>query len=147
MTQNNIAEVQITYSSKIKSADRIKITCSADAVKAYRMFWPSFEHVEFAYLLLLNRQNQIIGNYFLAKGGITGTVVDIRAIFQVALKSNATSIMFAHNHPSGNLQPSDADRKITKQIKEAGALLDIPLLDHIILTAESYLSFADDGFL
>jgi DNA repair protein RadC len=145
--QESIAEVQITYSSKTKSADRIKITSSSDADKAFRIFWPSFEHVEFAYLLLLNRQNQIIGSHFLAKGGMTGTVVDIRAIFQVALKSNATSIMFAHNHPSGNLQPSDADMKITRQIKDAGVLLDIPLLDHIILTTESYMSFADEGFL
>ena len=145
--QETIAEVQITYSSKTKSADRIKITQSSDAAKAFRLFWPSFEHVEFAYLLLLNRQNQIIGNFFLAKGGITGTVVDVRVIFQVALKANATSIMIAHNHPSGNLQVSDADRKITRQIKEAGALLDIPLLDHIILTSDGYLSFADDGYL
>ena len=94
--QESIAEVQITYSSKIKSTDRIKITSSFEAEKAFRLFWPSFEHVEFAYLLLLNRQNQIIGNYFLAKGGITGTVVDVRVIFQVALKANATSIMIAH---------------------------------------------------
>ena len=74
-------------------------------------------------------------------------MVDVRVIFQVALKANATSIMIAHNHPSGNLQVSDADRKITRQIKEAGALLDIPLLDHIILTSDGYLSFADDGYL
>jgi DNA repair protein RadC len=147
MKQNNIAEVQITYSSKIKSADRIKIISSSEAAKAFRTFWPSFEHVEFAYLLLLNRQNQIIGQHFLAKGGISGTVVDVRMIFQVALKANATSIMMAHNHPSGNLQVSEADRKITRQIKDAGALLDIPILDHIILTEEGYLSFADEGYL
>lgn len=145
--QESIAEVQITYSSRIKSADRLKITSSADANKALRTFWPSFEHVEYSYLLLLNRQNQIIGQYFLAKGGITGTVVDVRVIYQVALKANATSIMVAHNHPSGNLQVSDADRRITQQLKEAGKILDIPLLDHIILTAESYLSLADEGYL
>jgi len=142
-----ISEVQITYSSKVKSKDRIKITCSAEAVKAYRMFWPSFEHIEFAYLLLLNRQNQIIGKHFLAKGGMTGTVIDLRVVFQVALKANATSIMMAHNHPSGNLSPSAADRKITRQLKEAGTILEIPLIDHIILTEESYFSFADEGLL
>ena len=146
-TLETMAEVQIAYSSKIKSADRIKITSSFEAVKAFRMFWPSYEHVEFAYLLLLNRQNQVIGSHFLAKGGMTGTVVDVRVIFQVGLKVNATSIMFAHNHPSGNLEPSEADRKITRQIKDAGALLDIHLLDHIILTEEGYLSFADEGYL
>lgn len=142
-----IAEVQITYTHKIKNADRIKITSSEDANKALRTFWPSFEHIEYVYLLLLNRQNQIIGKFFLAKGGMTGTVVDVRVIFQVALKANATSIMLAHNHPSGNLQASVADRAITQQLKEAGKILDIPLLDHIILTAESYLSLADEGIL
>jgi len=142
-----IAEVQITYKSAVKSADRIKITCSQDANNALRTFWESFEHIEYVYLLLLNRQNQIIGKYFLAKGGMTGTVVDIRVVFQVALKANATSIMLAHNHPSGNLQPSDADRRITEQVKEAGKILDIPLLDHIILTSENYLSMADEGYL
>jgi len=145
--EDRIAEVQITYKSAVKSADRIKITCSQDANQALRTFWESFEHVEYAYLLLLNRQNQIIGKYFLAKGGMSGTVVDVRVIFQVALKANATSIMLAHNHPSGNLQPSDADRQITNQLKEAGKIIDIPLLDHIILTVESYLSMADNGYL
>jgi DNA repair protein RadC len=140
-----IAEVQITYTHKIKNADRIKITSSEEANKAFRTFWPAFEHVEFAYLLLLNRQNQLIGRYFLAKGGITGTVVDVRVIFQVAIKANATAIMLAHSHPSGNLQASDADRKITMQIKEAGKIFDIPLIDHIILTVDSYLSMADEG--
>ena len=145
--QELISEVQISYSSKIKNANRVKITCSTEAVKAFRIFWPSYEHVEFSYMLLLNRQNQVIGNYFLSKGGMTGTVVDLRVIFQVALKTNATSIMLGHNHPSGNLQASDADRKITRQVKDAGAILEIPLLDHIILTEDSYLSMADDGYL
>ena len=78
---------------------------------------------------------------------MTGTVVDVRVIFQVAIKANTTSIMLAHNHPSGNLQPSEADKRITEQVKEAGKLLDIPLLDHIILTSESYFSLADEGLL
>ena len=145
--QNIIAEVQITYSSKTKSVDRVKITQSRDAVFAFRSFWQNLEHVEYAHLLLLNRQNQIIGRYFLAKGGMTGTVIDTRVIFQVALKANATSIMMAHNHPSGNLQPSDADIRVTRQVKQAGTILDIPLMDHIILTEEGYLSFADEGML
>jgi len=147
ISKDFVAEVQITYSSKTKSADRIKIIHSSEAVKVFRSFWQNLEHVEYAHLLLLNRQNQIIGRHFLAKGGMTGTIIDTRVIFQVALKSNATSIMMAHNHPSGNLQPSDADIKITKQIKQAGNILDIPLIDHIILTEESYLSFADEGIL
>ena len=147
MISTQMAEVQITYSSKVKSADRIKISSSEEAVNAFRAFWPSYEHIEFTYMLLLNRQNQITGKYFLAKGGITGTVVDVRVIFQVAIKANSTSILLAHNHPSGNLQPSDADRKITRQVKEAGKILDIALLDHLILTEESFLSMADEGLL
>ena len=145
--ENQIAEVQITYSSKVKNSDRIKIKCSADSVAALRTFWDSYEHTEFAYLLLLNRQNQIIGKFFLAKGGMTGTVVDVRVIFQVALKANASSLILCHNHPSGNTDPSEADRKITRQIKDAGVFLDIPLLDHIVLTADSYYSMADEGLL
>jgi DNA repair protein RadC len=145
--EDSIAEVQITYSSKIKNVNRIKVTCSTDSVNALRAFWPSYEHVEFTYLILLNRQNQIIGKYFLAKGGIAGTIVDVRVAYQVALKANATSIIIAHNHPSGNLDPSEADKKITRQIKEAGKILDIPLLDHIILTEDGYMSMADDGYL
>jgi DNA repair protein RadC len=145
--QDSIAEIHLSYNSNVKCADRIKITGSKDAEAALRTFWPSYEHVEYSFLLLLNRQNQVIGKYFLAKGGITGTVVDVRVIFQVALKANASSVMIAHNHPSGNLQASDADRRITQQVKEAGKILDINLLDHIILTKENYLSLADEGYL
>jgi DNA repair protein RadC len=98
-------------------------------------------------MLMMNRQNQILGYHQLSKGGMTGAVVDVRVIFQVALKACATSILVAHNHPSGNLEASDADRKITRQIKEAGVILDIPLLDHLIMTTDSYLSMADEGLL
>ena len=147
MISNLLAEVQITYSSKVKAAERIKITGSQDVAKSLREVWPSFEHIEYSYLLLLNRQNKILGYHQLSKGGMTGAVVDVRVIFQVALKSSATCIILAHNHPSGNLEPSDADRKITNQIKEAGKILDIPLLDHLIMTDEGYKSFADDGLL
>ena len=125
----------------------MKVTGSKDAADAFRIFWPAYEHIEFSYLLMLNRQNQILGYHQLSKGGMTGAVVDVRVIFQVALKSSCTSIILAHNHPSGNLDVSDADRKITNQIKQAGVILDIPLLDHLIMTTDSYLSMADEGFL
>ena len=105
------------------------------------------DHIEFMYMFMLNRQNQILGYHQLAKGGITGTVVDVRIVFQVALKSNATAIIIAHNHPSGHLESSDADRKITNQIKQAGVILDIPLIDHLIISSEGYLSMADEGLL
>jgi len=147
MITDLIAEVQISYSSHVKAKDRMKVTGSKDAADAFRIFWPAYEHIEFSYLLMLNRQNQILGYHQLSKGGMTGAVVDIRVIFQVALKSSSTSIILAHNHPSGNLDVSDADRKITNQIKQAGVILDIPLLDHLIMTTDSYLSMADEGLL
>ena len=125
----------------------MKVTGSKDAADAFRIFWPAYEHIEFSYLLMLNRQNQILGYHQLSKGGMTGAVVDVRVIFQVALKASCTSIIVAHNHPSGNLDVSDADRKITNQIKQAGVILDIPLLDHLILTTDSYLSMAVEGHL
>ena len=142
-----MAEVQITYSSHVKSRDRIKVCSSNDAAEAFRQIWPAYDHIEFSYMLMMNRQNQILGYYQISKGGITGTVVDVRTIFQAALKSCATSIILAHNHPSGNLDTSDADRKITRQIKEAGVILDIPLLDHLIISDKDYYSFADNGML
>ena len=147
MITDLIAEVQISYSSHVKAKDRMKVTGSKDAADAFRIFWPAYEHIEFSYLLMLNRQNQILGYHQLSKGGMTGAVVDVRVIFQIALKSSSTSIILAHNHPSGNLDVSDADRKITNQIKQAGVILDIPLLDHLILTTDSYLSMADEGLL
>jgi DNA repair protein RadC len=147
MVPEIIAEVQITYSSKVKACDRFRVTGSKDADKAFRSIWPSYEHIEFIYMLMLNRQNQVLGCHQISKGGMTGTVVDVRVVFQVALKSCATSIIVAHNHPSGNLDPSDADKKITRQLKEAGAFLEIPLIDHLILTEAGFLSMADEGIL
>ena len=142
-----IAEVQISYSSHVKAKDRMKVTGSKDAADAFRAIWPAYDHIEFSYMLMMNRQNQILGYHQLSKGGMTGAVIDVRVIFQVALKACATSLIIAHNHPSGNLDTSDADRKVTRQIKEAGLILDIPLLDHLILTNDSFLSMADEGLL
>jgi DNA repair protein RadC len=99
-------------------------------------------------VLLLNRANRVMGCLKLSKGGLTGTVVDLRILFGTALKAMASSIVIAHNHPSGNLTPSDADRELTSQIKQAGKLLDITLLDHLILGTEGdYASFANEGWL
>jgi DNA repair protein RadC len=144
---NNLAEVKITYSSKIPACDRIKIRCSQDADKALRLIWPSFEHREFFYIMLLNRSNQILGFSQISMGGISGTVTDVRIIFQTAIKANACGLILAHNHPSGNLSPSEADIAITKKVREAGKFLDITIMDHLILTEDSYLSMADDNLM
>lgn len=98
-------------------------------------------------VLLLNRRNEIIGYYRHSSGGITGTVADIRIIFAAALSSLSTSIILAHNHPSGNLRPSQEDKLMTNKIKDAGKLFDIDVLDHIILTNSSYFSFADENMI
>ena len=96
-------------------------------------------------MLYLNNSNKVIYKAQLSKGGITGTVVDIRIIFKMAFEQNATGLILSHNHPSGKLMESDADLKITKRIKEAGQTLEIQVLDHLIITENGYLSFQDEG--
>jgi DNA repair protein RadC len=89
----------------------------------------------------------VIRKCSISEGGISGTVVDPKKIFKIALDNHASSIILGHNHPSGNLQPSDADHKITKKIKEAGMMLDVAVLDHLIIGDDRYYSFADEGVL
>jgi DNA repair protein RadC len=144
---NNLAEIKISYSSKVPAKDRHKVTCSRDASEILRLAFENIEYRESFYILLLNRANQVLGYNMISLGGISGTITDIRMIFQVALKSSSSAIILAHNHPSGNLNPSEADKKITQKVKEAGILLDISVLDHIILTQDSYFSFADENLL
>lgn len=145
-----VSEVILTYKTKVNPKDRSKVTSSRDAYKLLFDSWNknTFEHVEEFKLLLLNRSNAVLGILSVSKGGISGTVTDIRLIFQGALKTNASGIIICHKHPSGNTFPSESDRKITQKIKEAGNLMDIQLLDHImIMSIEGYYSFADDGVL
>ena len=103
-------------------------------------------HEEF-HILLLNRSNTVIRKEFVSRGGVSGTVVDQKIIFKIALEHLASSIILCHNHPSGNLKPSDQDILLTKKLKEAGFLLEIPILDHLIITDSGYFSFADEGII
>ncbi len=144
---NNLAEIKISYSSKVPAKDRPQVSSSRDAEQNFRLVFDNIEYRESFYILLLNRSNRILGFNLISQGGISGTITDIRMIFQTALKACACGLIIAHNHPSGNLQPSLADKKITQKIKEAGQLLDIHLLDHIILTKDSYFSFADESLI
>ena len=98
-------------------------------------------------VLLLNRSNTVLGIYPMSKGGVSGTVVDAKLVFSVALKCNASSIIIAHNHPSGGLTPSEGDKKITEKLKKAGQYLDVTLLDHLIITKDDFYSFSDNGLL
>src|SRR5664280_512623 len=147
----NVAEVSLTYVTKVKPSDRPAIKNSHDAHKIFFDSWDiaTIEHKETVKMLLLNRANKVLGITTLSEGGLSGTLMDVRMIFQYAIKGNASGIIIAHNHPSGNINPSESDVKITNKIKEAGNLLDIQLLDHIILTPERglYRSFADEGQL
>lgn len=146
--ENKIAEVSLVYETMVKSTDRVKISCSQDAYEALFEAWNkgSIEHVEEFKILLLNRANKVLGTTTISKGGITGTVVDLKLIFQYALKANASNIILSHNHPSGNRNPSDADINITKRAESAANLLDIHILDHIILApGDQYFSMKDEG--
>ncbi len=124
----------------------IKIMSSKSIFDIMHPIVGELPHEEF-WIIYLNNSNKVIHKCQLSKGGITGTVVDIRLIFKLALEHCATSIILCHNHPSGTLIASDADKQITRKIKLAGEHLDIRILDHVIVTETSYFSFADDGIL
>ena len=145
-----VAEVSLKYKTRIKPSERIQIKSSADVYNIFIQGWneDTLEHVEEFKILLLNRANKALGTAQISLGGTAGTVTDVKLIFQYALKTNAQGLIICHNHPSGNNQPSDADKKITLKIREAAELLDMHLMDHIIITPhDGYYSFADDGLL
>ena len=123
-----------------------KVKCSQDAYHFVEGFLADLTREEF-WLILLNRSNQLIETLRISQGGISGTVTDVRLILNAAVLKLASGIILAHNHPSGNLSPSEADLKITKKIKEAAALMDISLLDHLVVSSEGYLSMADDNLM
>lgn len=125
---------------------REKITASKDAFDIMKPLMIDLPHEEF-WLLMLNRANLVIKKELISRGGVAGTVVDTKIIFKAAIENYASSIIICHNHPSGNLKPSEADIKITKNIKEAGKIMEIPLLDHLIVTENGFYSFADEGML
>jgi DNA repair protein RadC len=143
------AEIEVVYKSTVKASERPVIKTSSDAVKILRFHWEEgkMELLEQFKVLFLNRANKVLCIYNVSSGGITSTVVDSRLIFGTALKINATAMILCHNHPSGNLKPSKADEELTHKIKEAGKFLDITILDHVIITSEGHLSFADEGLL
>lgn len=143
-----VGEVQLSYSKK-QGTEARKIKSSKDIVAFIREIFPTeqINHREYVYVIFLDRANQILGYFMISSGGISGTVIDPKIVFQSALLSNSSSIILFHNHPSGNLNPSEADKQITQKIANAGKFLDISLLDHIIITETSYFSFADEGRL
>lgn len=147
---HTIREVKLSYVKEhpVSEVNKTKIRSSTESAKVLRSIWEDdLDMIERAYVLFLNNANQVQTVSMISMGGLMGTVVDLRIIFATALNCLATSIVLAHNHPSGSLNPSQSDIQLTKRVQEAGRVLDINLLDHIILTEDSYYSFADDGRL
>jgi DNA repair protein RadC len=122
------------------------ITGSHSAWQILRRHLVDLNHEEF-WILLLSRSNKVIAKELISKGGLSGTVADPKIIFSIALQHQASSIILAHNHPSGNLKPSQQDIDLTKKLYQAGKILDINVFDHLIITDDGFLSFADEGFL
>ncbi len=143
------SEVELIYKAKIKASERPLIDSSYSAFKVALEAWnlDKIELLEQFKVLMLSNNNRVLGVYEMSSGGITGTVVDVRLLFVALLKAKATAFIIVHNHPSGKLAPSEADKQITAKIKQASQVLDITLLDHLIITPESYYSFADQGVL
>ena len=144
-----VAEIAVSYQPKFKASERPTVSSSRDVYNFFFHNWDNtrIEMIEQFKIMLLNRANKILGIFTVSTGGVAGTVADPKVIFATALKGNASSIILAHNHPSGNLKPSEADRQLTNKLSQAGKLLDISVLDHLIITADEYFSFADEGLL
>ena len=143
-----ISEISVLYKNPVKYREMKQISSSGDAVNLLRSVWSDqMQYREEFVILLLNRANRVLGFTLISKGGTSGTVVDTKMIFQIALKANASGVILSHNHPSGNTTPSEADISLTRKVISGGKLLEISVLDHIILTEESQYSFADNGLM
>ncbi|MEN7547364.1 JAB domain-containing protein [Rapidithrix thailandica] len=147
--QFQIAEIQVSYNPPVAVCQRPQICSSQEAYQIFLDSWDAgkLELLEQFKILLLNRANRVLGLYEVSSGGISETTADPKLIFSVALKAAASSLVLCHNHPSGNLKPSQDDLHLTQKFKAAGQLLGIVVLDHVILTREGYYSFADEGAL
>ncbi|WP_250432975.1 RadC family protein [Hanstruepera flava] len=129
-----------------EALEKKKITSSISVFELMQPIIGELPHEEF-WIIYLNNSNKVIQKQQLSKGGITGTLVDVRLVLKMALELGATGIILVHNHPSGTLKPSEADKQITQKLKRAGESLDIKVLDHIIVTEEAYFSFADETLI
>lgn len=147
MKNNIVSEVELTYKNNVPYNQRQRISNSQGAYEILTNLFPenTMDYRETFIVLYLNRANQVLGYSVISQGGTSSTTVDIKMVIQTALLANASCIMLAHNHPSGNLHPSSDDNRITNRIIEAARLFDITVLDHIIITNESYYSFTDNG--
>ena len=143
----NVSEVSISYSHEVPVASRETMCGSHQSAEMFRPYFADMELRERFFVMLLNQAQHVLGICLISVGGISATIADVRLILATALKAHATQIIVAHNHPSGNLNPSEADRSLTQQLKTACTYMDIRLLDHVILTKDAYYSFADNGLM
>lgn len=143
----HIAEISIAYSHKADPQSYPLIRTSRDAYDVFMKVWDksTIDLYETMWMLLLSRSNNVLGAFRLSQGGVAATIVDAKIVFGTALKAGASSIILAHNHPSGNLRPSQPDKEITKNLQSGGEILGISLLDHLIISSQGYASFADDS--
>lgn len=130
----------------VPPSESTQVTTSIEVYEAINAKFKDLNHEEF-WIVLLNRANRIKSLHLISKGGQAGTIADPKIIFNIALENHAASIILAHNHPSGNLAPSRADIELTKKLRAGGQFLDLPVLDHLIITDHGFMSFADDGLL
>lgn len=146
--QHQVSEVKLIYKNEIPVSERVTIKSARDAFKLIYDRWDkdNIEFVEEFKILLLNRSHQVLGICDISKGGTVGTVIDIKLIMAYAIKTNCSSLIAVHNHPSGNLNPSEADIKITTKLRAACEVMDINFLDHLIITPQAaFYSFSDSG--
>jgi DNA repair protein RadC len=143
-----VAEITLSYNSKVKASQRPKVCTSRQVYEVFYNSWDkgSLGFVEHFKVMLLSRANRVLGLTLISSGGTAGTVVDVKLVFAAAIKANASSIILSHN-PSGNLMPSEQDKRLTQRIVQGGIILDVPVIEHIIITEEGYFSFADEGIL
>lgn len=147
VSKNEVSDISIVYKSKtdISAAPQISSSLTAYGILKEKFNAGTIEHHECFKVLLLNRSNKVLACASVSEGGKAATCIDVSIILQYALLANASSIILAHNHPSGNTDPSEADFEITNKVKEAAKYLEVMVLDHIILTKDSFYSFADNG--
>lgn len=148
--EHKVNEIQISYLEKLSTLKSLSMTNSKEVAELLFKNWDNQTiglHETFK-VLLLNQSNKVKGIYPLSHGGITGTLVDVRILFAIILKTLSVGIILAHNHPSGQLKASGPDKQLTQKIKQAAQLFDVKVLDHIILAPDGrYYSFADNGIL
>lgn len=142
-----LPQIEVSVRIKNKGAEKHQITCSSDIYKLSQLMFNqgTIEWTEEAIIMCMNRNNELIGFKCISSGGMAGTVIDPKVVFTIALQCSAHSVILMHNHPSGSLKTSSADDTVTHKLVEAGRMLEIQVLDHIIVTTEGYYSYADQG--